>query len=170
MSDSVELMSVIAKGDYTSELVSELTEKDKTANQMKLFLLAQAKRELQRVMKYMALLDKVEESYRNKVEELIDDDKLDLKGFSDTISVINGCLARSNGIIKSVLNDDSLNNIVIIDNSTNINNGIIGEDNSGLGLTDPDSRDRVNKVVSNVLNLIKEVSTDDIIEGDDINE
>lgn len=41
-----ELMKNIASGNYTNDDVSYLTEKDKSINQMKLFLLAQAKREL----------------------------------------------------------------------------------------------------------------------------
>lgn len=152
--DGTELMSAIADGNYTPEIVGELTEKDKTSNQIKLFLLAQAKRELQRVTKYMKFLDKIEESYKTKVEQLIDEDKLELKDFSNIISVVNGCLARSNEIIKSVLKDDSLNNLVIIDNSTNINNSVIGEDRTGLGLTDPDSRNRVEMAIENILSKI----------------
>ena len=158
-----ELMNKIADGNCSPDIISELTEKDKTVNQMKLFLLAQAKRELQRVVKYMTLLDKVEESYKDKIEQLIEDDKLDLKDFSNTISMINGCLSRSNEIIKSVLKDDSLNNIVIIDNSTNINgNNVIGGDTAGLGLTDPDSRDRVEKAVQNIISAINNYTEDNV--------
>lgn len=146
-----ELMKNIASGNYTNDDVSYLTEKDKSINQMKLFLLAQAKRELSRVIKLTEFLDKIESRYEKRVME--DIDILPLKDFPTVIATITACLTRSNNIIQKVLNDDSLTQLVFIDNSTNKTIGAIGAANQ-LNLDSPDSRDRVNKVVRNMLNVI----------------
>jgi len=143
-----ELMKQIADGTYNDEVVDMLTEKNKSVNQMKLFLLAQAKKELSRVIKLTAFLDKIEESYQTRVMEEID--MISLKEFPTIISTITSCLARSNSIVQKVLMDDSLTQLVIIDNSVN---KTIGTSNS-LNLDSPDARDRVNKIVRNVMNII----------------
>lgn len=156
VSDS-ELMQHIANGTYTEDMVNSLTEKDKSINQMKLFLLAQAKRELTRVIKLTEFLNKIEETYETKVMNEID--RIELKDFPTIISTITACLARSNSIIQRVLGDDSLTQLVVIDNSIN---KTIGTSNQ-LNLDSPDSRDRVNKIVRNVINVIDNYQD---IEGD----
>lgn len=143
-----ELMSKIANGEYGDDLVNSLTERDKSINQMKLFLLAQAKRELGRVIKLTEFLNRVEEKYEERVNQEINN--IELRDFPTIISTITACLSRSNEIIQRVIKDDTLNQLVVIDNSVN---KTIGTSNS-LNLDTPDSRDRVNKIVKNMLNII----------------
>lgn len=157
ISDS-ELMQHIADGTYTEDMVNSLTERDKSVNQMKLFLLAQAKRELNRVIKLTEFLNKIEEKYENRVMTEIDE--IPLKDFPVVISTITACLSRSNNIIQRVLGDDTLTQLVVIDNSVN---KTIGTSNQ-LNLDTPDSRDRVNKIVRNVINVIDNYN--DNVEGD----
>lgn len=159
VSDS-DLMKHIADGTYTEDMVTDLTEKDKSVNQMKLFLLAQAKRELNRVIKLTEFLNKLEENYENKVMNNIND--IDIKDFPTIISTITSCLSRSNDIIQKVLKDDSLTQLIFVDNSVNKN--IVGTYNQ-LNLDSPDSRDRVNKVIKNVINIIDNYN-DDSEEGE----
>lgn len=158
-----DLMQRIADGSYTDEDARILTEESKSVNQMKLFLLAQAKRELYRVIKLTEFMNRIEEKYQERVMEEIDN--IPLKDFPTIISTISSCLSRSNDIVQRVLRDDSLKNLVIIDNSVNTTNNTIGTSNQ-LNLDTPDARDRVNKIVRNVINVIQ--TYEDSEGGEDI--
>lgn len=151
-----DLMESIANSTVPSQTVADLVEKDKTVNQMKLFVLSEAKRELSRVIKLMKFLDKVEDAYQNKVDESLD--KMSLYDYQQVISSITACINRSNTIINSVMKDNELMNILIY-NENNINNSttnIIGSNNN-LGLENPESRDRVTKAVANILSKITDI-------------
>lgn len=151
-----ELMEKVANGDINEDVSKSLVDKNITLNQVKVFQLAQAKKELQRVIKLTRMLEKVENAYGDKLDEVLESGHLGLADYGSIIGSINGMLSRSNKIISSVLKDDSLSNLVLIDNSTNIQNNTNGVMNANLGkgLTDPDSRDRVMKAVNNIVNVI----------------
>lgn len=151
-----ELMERVANGDINEDVSKSLVDKNITLNQVKVFQLAQAKKELQRVIKLTKMLEKVENAYGDKLDEVLASGHLGLADYGCIISSINGMLSRSDKIISAVLKDDSLSNLVLIDNSTNIQNNTNGvmSSNLGKGLTDPDSRDRVMKAVNNIVNVI----------------
>ena len=151
-----ELMEKVANGDINEDVSRSLVDKNITLNQVKVFQLAQAKKELQRVIKLTRMLEKVENAYGDKLDEVLESGHLGLADYGNIIGSINGMLSRSDKIISSVLKDDSLSNLVLIDNSTNIQNNTNGVMNANLGkgLTDPDSRDRVMKAVNNIVNVI----------------
>lgn len=162
-----QLLLDIANDNLSDDIALDLIAKDKTTNQMKLFILVQAKRELQRVIKLYNFLTKVEDTYMNKVEE--DIDNFSLKQYADIMYTINQSLARADSVIKSVIKDDELSNILIYnDNSINTTNNIIGA-KSVQGLESPESRDRVIKAVNNILSKIDSElnKKDDIIIDED---
>ena len=106
----------IATGKVTSSEITEITSAQYT-NQIKLFLLAQARKELMRVVKLTEFLTKVEDMYEERVMENLD--KLSLDSFPDIISTITSCLKRSDDIMQSVLKNDSLKSLTLINYNSN---------------------------------------------------
>lgn len=153
------LMSLVANGQYNEDDFKSLTEENKTKQQIKLFTLVRVKRELERVIKYNELLTTVENKFDTMVNDAIQKDMLPLEAYITLIQTVNGILDRSDKIIQRVLNDDTLNNVFIIDNSKNVTNNTMINSGSVMGLTDPESRERVNKAVNSVLNMINRIET-----------
>lgn len=152
------LMSLVAKGTYNEDDFKSLTEENKTKQQIKLFTLVRVKRELERVIKYNELLTNLENKFDSMVNDAMQKDMLPLEAYVTLIQTVNGILDRSDKIIQRVLNDDTLNNIFIIDNSKNVtNNNTLLNANSVMGLSDPESRERVNKAVNSVLSMISNI-------------
>ena len=164
------LLDLIVQGDTDNEEISKyLLDRNITLNQIKLFKLAQAKKELSRVLKLTRMLEKIEDSYTEKLTDAIDNGEIKLKEYSGFIDTINGMIARSNDIIYSVLKDDTLANIVLVNNTTNIHNqnNVISDSPSLSNLTDPDSRDRVMKTVNNVMNILDQIAKSETVDTDE---
>lgn len=148
-----EMMLKIANDQQSLEDIKMLTS-SKVTDQLKVFLVSQARNELNRVVKLTQFLDKLETNFMNKVDESIANDELTLKQYSDVIGVITSLLSRSNDIISKVLNDDSLmtilNTTIYTADSTTATSGnqvtsIISE------LKDPQSRERVRVVLNQII-------------------
>lgn len=168
--DDVDLlmMDQIAHNDQTLDDIKNLTS-SKVTDQLKVFLISQARNELKRVVKLTKFLDRLENDYISKVEKKMENSELTLKQYSDTISLITDLLARSNDIITKVLRDDSLMTIL---NTTIYHSG---NDNTQISsvvssLKDAQSREKVRNVIQNILvttsnydsdNNIKEVIDDE---------
>ena len=152
ISKTTDLMELISYDHINDEVVAELTDNDSTKNQIRLFLLAQAKRELMRTVKLMNFLNKVEDAYEDKVDMMMNE--MTLKQYQDVINTISVCLSRSNDIITSVLKDDTLANILIVNND-NSNTTV----NNTLKLQTPESRDKVLKVVDGIISKINSVES-----------
>lgn len=146
--DNMEMMKIIAKSDQSLEDIKNLTS-SKVTDQLKVFLIAQARNELQRVVKLTQFLDKLESTFMNKVNQEMDTDALTLRQYSDIISTIVDLLSRSNSIISQVLKDDSLMTIL---NTTIYTSGSSTTVSSAVSsLKDPQSRERVRTVIQNIL-------------------
>lgn len=163
-----ELMKGIANDSLSnSELVNYANPiiTNNSENQIKLFLLAQAKRELKRVVALTDFMDKVELNYIKKVNSEMHDDNLDLKEYSGIINTITSLINRSANIIQSVIKDDSITKLIFIDNSTtNINS--VGTVINDMNLTDPGSRERVRRVVDELSHVIEIASSGEVIDND----
>lgn len=146
--DNLEMMQIISKSDQSLEDIKNLTS-SKVTDQLKVFLIAQARNELQRVVKLTKFLDKLESNFMNKVNQEMDMDALTLRQYSDIISTITDLLSRSNSIISQVLKDDSLMTIL---NTTIYTSGSSTTVTSAVSsLKDPQSRERVRAVIQNIL-------------------
>lgn len=120
-----------------------------TKSQMRMFLIAQAKRELMRVVKLTEVLDKLQDVYGAKVMEYLEGDTGDeLKYIPIFMDTIMKCLDRSNDIIRRISSDDKLFNIVYADFSTNVSNVT----NSNIG--DVLSRRKVREAVDSMINAL----------------
>lgn len=140
-----KMMETVANNSQSLDDIKNLTS-SKVTDQLKVFLIAQARNELTRVLKLTEFLDKLENSFMSKVNEAMIDDSLTLRQYSDVISVITSLLSRSNDIISKVLKDDSLSTIInttIYSDTTSVT--------SVASLRDSQSRERVRSVIQTIL-------------------
>lgn len=156
MADNDLILANIANDNIDSALAERYRNTDVITNKLKLFILAQAERDLNTILKLLRFLDKVEEAYENKVDQEMTRGTLTIYDYMSIISSINSSLSRCHTTINQVLKDDSLKNIFIVDNSTNINTDL---NQISPGLSDPASRERVMKAVNSVLHTIDEAKS-----------
>lgn len=154
---NLSMMTTIASNNQTIDDIKMLTS-SKVTDQLKVFLVSQARNELLRIIKLTKFLDKLESSFMNKTELAIVEDELTLKQYGEVISVITSLLNRSNDIVSKVLNDDSLMTIL---------NTTVYSDTSGSelkstsvisSLKDAQSRARVREVLKQVIVRVDEVA------------
>lgn len=146
--NNMDMMKIIANSEHSLDDIKNLTS-SKVTDQLKVFLIAQARNELQRVIKLTQFLDRLESKFMNKVNSEMDADALTLRQYSDIISTITDLLSRSNGIISMVLKDDSLTTIL---NTTIYTSGSSTTVSTAVSsLRDAQSRERVRSVVQNIL-------------------
>ena len=173
MQKNRDMMNKIANDQQTLGDIKMLTS-PKVTDQLKVFLVSQARRELARVVKLIDFLDKLESNYMTKVDEAMTNDELSLKEYSDTISVITSLLARSNEIISSVLKDDSL--MTILNTTIYTSSAGTSQTTSIVSqLSDGPSRERVRSVIKQIMVKVDEVSevpptNEVVVEGDVTNE
>lgn len=125
---------------------------------LKLFKLAQAKRELQKVMKYNELLDKVEEEFEKRIITSLD--TLPDFQLQKTIELMMKSIDRSNALVSDVIKDPNLLNLFVVDNSKNLTVNATttsesGEVQTSLNIEDPASRRRIADAVTQVLAQIQ---------------
>lgn len=145
---NMSMMETVASDAQTLDDIKMLTS-DKVTNQLKVFLVAQARNELMRVVKLTKFLDKLESKFMSKADDLMMTDDLSLKQYGDIISIITGLLARSNEIVSKVLRDDSLMTILnttIYSTDTSVQTSTVVK-----SLKDPQSRERVRAVINSIL-------------------
>lgn len=146
---NTDLMKKIADGQQTFDEIQMLTSSTVT-DQLKVFLVAQARNELQKIIQLTQFLDKLETNLMNKVDDAIATNSMSLRQYSDIIDVIKTLLERSNSIVSEVLKDDSLTTIT----STTVYqapNGTTQTMSITSRLQDPQSRERVRNVLQQIL-------------------
>ncbi len=153
--NTLDLMDLIADGALNETELPDLIERDEIINRTKLFLVAQAKSELKRIVRLTRLLDNLEERYADRLEtEQFD---MELDDYQKALRTINTCIDRSNKLIKSIVNDEELTSILIVNNQAQVNNNIDITENKLIvdGLESPESRNRVVQAVDNILSQLK---------------
>lgn len=165
--DNFEMLETIADNRQTLDDIKMLTS-TKVNDQLKVFLIAQARNELRRVISLTTFLDKLEAAFMSKVDEAMMDDSLTIRQYSNIINVITGLLDRSNTIISSVLKDDSLTTIL----NTTIYSTDTGVQTTSIvsQLKDSQSRERVRSVLQNILFKTENYSPSITVEGGDTSE
>ena len=138
-SNSALLMKKIAED---SSLEGMDVSGEKLINKTKLFLVAQAANELNRVIKLTNLLDKLEDKFIDTINNRLETNPDNLTLITSAMETITESLNRSNALITQVLKDDKLSSIII--NTTNI---ITPEGKSGT-LMNVDSRDAIRNAAS----------------------
>lgn len=146
--DNTAMMETIATDSQSLEDIRNLTS-TRVTDQLKVFLIAQARNELMRVVKLTRFLDKLESNFMNKVDQAISDDDLTLKQYSEILATITSLLARSNDIVYKVLKDTSL--MTILNTTIYTTDSSVQTSSVVASLKDPHSRERVRNVINNIL-------------------
>ena len=133
---------------------------DKLLNKAKLFLVAQACNELNRVIKMTNFLDSLEEKFIDTVNMKLDESPHNLQLITYAMETITESLNRSNQLITQILKDEKLSSVII--NTTNI----ITPDGSSATVMSMDSRDNVRNWASSTLAQLRsaEMSKSDVID------
>ena len=102
--------------DIANNILPTCEDVDNTKMQIRTFLVAQAKRELMRVVKLTNALDKMEDMYTRKAEEHMKehDDDTAMTYLPKMIETMSECLQRSNDIIRQIAGDEKLFNLLYI--------------------------------------------------------
>lgn len=149
--ESAVLMKRLADNDSLDGLN---VDGDKLLNRTKLFLVAQACNELNRVIKMTNLLDNLESKFIDAINTKLDESPTNLQLITFAMQTITESLNRSNAIITQVLKDEKLSSIII--NTTNI----ITPDGSSATIMDMNSRDAIRNMASCLLAELHNTSTD----------
>ena len=113
--------------------------------QAKLFVVAQACNELNRVIKLTNYLDTLEAKFMSAVDNKLADSPENLQLLTFAMEAVTNSLNRSNTLITQVLKDEKLASIVI--NTTNV----ITQEGNSATIMDMNSRDAVRNIASSLL-------------------
>ena len=162
--NNLDLMERIAQDTHSYADVQALTS-SRVTDQLKVFLIAQARNELIRIIKLTKFLDKLESQFIGKVETEMLNDSLTLKQYNDIVEITVALLARSNDIISKVLKDDSLTMIMntTIYQDTGTVSSTTTTSSIVASLKDAQSRERVRLAIQKILS---NTETTIIQEGD----
>lgn len=145
-------MELLAQGKLDSpELLS--LDGQETDRQMKLFLVSQAKHELNKVVRYTQFLDTIEDKFMKQVENRLQERPNDLLLMTSAIEVVQKSLARSNDLINQIIKDDSLKTLVVnmpVTNSFNQKSVVSNQ-------LDASSRDKIRNTASQLLDFLTQV-------------
>lgn len=158
---NLSMMETISNNSQSLEDIKNLTS-SKVTDQLKVFLISQARNELSRVVKLTKFLDKLESNYMEKVDQAMENNELTLKQYSDVIELITGLLSRSNEIIYKVLRDDSL--MTILNTTIYTSNSSTQVSSVVASLKDAQSRERVRNVIQNILGTTLSYNQEEVIE------
>lgn len=132
---------------------------EKLVDKTKMFLVAQARNSLNRIIKLTTFMEKLEDSFINAVSTRLDSEPENIAMISMAMETISECLKDANETVTQVIKDERLQNIII--NTTNI----ITPDGQCATIIDADSRDEVRNVAESLINMLSNVSLE---EGTDI--
>jgi len=159
---NMDMMIKISKNEQNLQDIKLLTSA-KVTDQLKVFLISQARNELTRVIKLTNFLDTIENNYMSKINQAMMDDALTLKQYGDILENITTLLNRSNEIITKVLKDESLT--AILNTTIYANNTTTDTQTSIVSqLKDPQSRERVRNVINNILYHTQNYNPNDFVE------
>lgn len=134
-------MDLISKNNIKS---IDFGTSNEAVNQFKVFLVAQAKNELRRIVKLTQYLDKVEDQFISVTTDLISEYPDNMTIVSETMKALTACINRSNELISQVVSNEKLNSFVFDTHNSEINN-------SGLSLESRNKvRDLAVKLLSNL--------------------
>lgn len=164
MQEISSMKDIVDNKDYLPDSESVNT----TRNQMKLFILAQARSQLSKVLELNTKLDKWIDKYTEKADERMSSEDVTPEEISVYMKQIMELIDRSNSMIKSVIGDEKLINLMYLDMSNNVTNN-----NGGSVITtseidsSPVSRNKIRTAVSSIIGAIDsytDSSNEEIVE------
>ncbi len=135
-----EIMDCIATDAIDKNLISDSFSE---INKGKLFLVAQAKNEMLRIIKLTKFLDTIEDKFIETSTLLMNEYPDNLEIVQSTMDTIMKCINRSNDLITTIVKDEKLNSFVF--SST--------DDDTYVDYSDvsPESRDKVRQYASEMV-------------------
>lgn len=158
-------MEDIAKGNIpTTEAVNQVK------TQLYVFLVAQAQRELMRIIRLTETLDLIQNRYEDCLTGAIyswPDAEL-LEVLPDAINTLIKSVNNANNIISKVFGNDKVMNFQILaaDNNSTINIGNTQTNQEILNLQNAESRKKVRDAVSSILSNIQNMEEVEGVESD----
>ncbi len=140
------IMSVIATGAIDKSILNDAFTEN---NQAKMFLVAQAKNEMRRIVKLTNFLDTVEDRFIDTANTLMTEYPDNLEIVQSTIDTIMKCINRSNDLITAIVKDDKLNSFVFQNNDAEI-----FEDYKDVT---PQSKDKIRTFASNMIDRLTQL-------------
>lgn len=117
LDDALSAMDLISKSpDYSEELI-KYTDPKVSENQFKLFIIAQCKREMYKLVEYSKWLDIVERRFKQVSIDRADE--LSPGQIMSIIKFLKENIESSNNLINSVIKDKDITNVLVINNQTN---------------------------------------------------
>lgn len=141
-------MRLLSQGRLHDPFLTELTGKN-VDNQIRLFLAAQARNELQRILQLTEFLDNIENKFMNAINKQLIEQPDNINLLMTAMEMITQSLKRSNELVYNVLKDNSLQTLVV--NTVNVIPG--AEQTSILSRK---SRDAIRSVASNLIAQLQE--------------
>ena len=157
-SSAVVMMKQLA--DNTPDVPMDING-DELIDRTKLFVVAYARNQLNRIIKLTNFLERLEDKFITAVSERIETEPESLTMISMAMETISKCLEDANSVVFQVLKDDRLQNIII--NTTNI----ITPDGNSATIIDPDSRDEVRNLAESLLAQLSKISEENNKNNDD---
>lgn len=148
-SSAVVMMKQLA--DNTPDVPMDING-DELIDRTKLFVVAYARNQLNRIIKLTNFLERLEDKFITAVSERIETEPESLTMISMAMETISKCLEDANSVVFQVLKDDRLQNIII--NTTNI----ITPDGNSATIIDADSRDEVRNLAESLLAQLSKIS------------
>lgn len=148
--ENKRLMQLLSTSGHTSDDITNLASNN-TNDQLKAFLIAEAKNEMQRVVRLSETLDTLETAFLTTINERVSDGSITLRSYAALLDITSTLLQRSNEIISSVLKDDSLSMVLTTSLDTKDATPTVTNASIVATLKTPQSRERVRNVINQIL-------------------
>lgn len=138
---------------------------DMLLDRTKLFLIAQARNSLNRIIKLTNFLEKLEDKFIAAVSTRLENDADNITVIAMSMETVSKLLQDANNTVTQIIKDEKLQQVII--NTTNI----ITPDGNSATVIDANSRDEVRNLAASLLAQLSKVSEsiETEAEGDDIN-
>lgn len=147
---SLYMMKELAKNE------TDLTvDSDSQVEKTKMFYVMYARHTLNRIIKLTTFLEKLEDRFISAVDDIIDKQPESISLISTAMETISELLKDCNAVVKDVLKDDKLNNVVI--NNTQI----INPNGTSATIIDSNSRDEIRNWAASLLSQLEKVQAEE---------
>lgn len=159
---SMAMMKQLADNDKDAQI--DLSA-EMLVDRSKLFLVAQARNSLNRIIKLTEFLEKLEDKFITAVSERLDNEPDNITLISLSMETLSKLLQDANNTVTQIIKDDKIQQVVIS------NTNIITPDGNSATIIDADTRDNVRNYAASLLAQLSNLNVVDTTaeESDDEN-
>lgn len=163
---SMSMMKQLADNDPSNDVID--INGEQLVNRTKLFLVAQARNSLNRIIRLTSFMEKLETQFMDAVANRLESEPESISTISLAMETVSKCLEDANATVMQIMKDEKLQQIVI--NTTNI----ITPDGGSATVIDARSRDEIRNLASSLLSQLTKMSENsdnvvDVEEGETAN-